>query len=299
MVKNIDKEQLKIVVTGGDGQLGRTFRKIAEEYPAWNFTFLGSKELDITEPEMVARMMEEQKPDVIINCAAYTAVDKAEEEPQIAETINRYGVGLLAEAAQKDGVKLIHFSTDYLFGDAVVGGERPFTEDDEPTPQTVYGATKREGERIVELVGGDTVVLRTAWLYSEFGANFVKTMLRLGKSGNPVRVVADQCGTPTYAEDLARAALYLLEQGFEGYNLYHYTNAGETTWCGFAEEIFKLSGLDVELTAITTEEYPTAAKRPKYSVLSKDKIAAMGVEVPQWQDSLKRCLTELSKRGEE
>lgn len=292
MVKGVDAKATTVVVTGAKGQLGRSFQKIRGEYPAYQFHFLDSKEVDITSPASVGGMVEQYSPDIIINCAAYTAVDRAESEPREAQKVNRDGVALLAEAAKLSDIKLVHISTDYLFsGDSDV----PYSESDTPNPKTVYGRTKLEGELALEKSGADSIVVRTSWLYSEFGDNFLKTMLQLAERGSPVRVVADQHGTPTYAEDLARAVMQLIEKGIRGYNIYHFSNSGETTWYGFAKEIFRQADVDVELYAVDSSEYPTDAERPRYSVLSTEKIAGVGIEVPRWEDSLSRCLKQIKE----
>ncbi len=281
---------MKFFVTGADGQLGRSLRKIAGEYPRHDFVFTDLPQADITDREAMGRLVAGSGAEVIVNCAAYTAVDRAESEPDTAMMINRDGAANMAAIACERGIPLIHISTDYVFaGD----GSAPLTEDDRPDPQNVYGRTKFEGERAVRNAGCDAVVVRTSWLYSEFGHNFVKTMLRLAASGQPVRVVDDQTGSPTYAPDLARAVIHLAQRGVRGFELYHFCNAGSTTWYGFAQEIFRQAGIAVCVEPVATAEYPTAAHRPACTVLDTAGIRAAGVEVPEWREALGRGLEEL------
>lgn len=283
---------MKILVTGSNGQLGQSFKKISGNYPEHIFYFADRTAIDITDPIGVEKTVTDVEAGIIINCAAYTAVDKAESEPEMARRVNYEGAKNLAEVCAKCRIPLIHVSTDYVFNG---NADKPYTEEDITDPQGVYGMTKLEGERAVKDSGCDSAVVRTAWVYSEFGGNFVKTMLRIGSERNEISVVDDQRGTPTYAPDLAEAIMEIVEKGINGFNLYHYSNLGETTWCGFAKEIFKEAGMPVVVNPITTEDYPTPAKRPAYSVLSKDKLISVGVEIPDWQSSLKKCMAELNK----
>lgn len=283
---------MNILVTGGNGQLGNSIKKISSDYPQHTFFFTDVPEVDITNLELLDRLMEEKSVDAIINCAAYTAVDKAESDVALAESINVAGPKNLAEAAKKRGAKLIHVSTDYVFNGTA---NEPLKEEALTDPIGVYGRTKLAGEQAVKDSGCDALVIRTAWLYSEFGNNFVKTMLRLGREREQLGVVFDQVGTPTYAPDLAVAIMTLLDKGFTGFDLYHFSNEGVISWYDFTKAIFRLENINITLNPIESCEYPTPAKRPAYSVLNKKKIKAAGVSVPYWEDSLRVCLKELAK----
>ncbi|HOI25839.1 MAG TPA: dTDP-4-dehydrorhamnose reductase [Paludibacteraceae bacterium] len=278
---------MNILVTGANGQLGNSIQKISKEYPSNNFFFTDMPEVDITNLELLENLMRENKINAIVNCAAYTAVDKAEDNEAIAAKINVDGPRNLAIAAKNANAKLVHVSTDYVFNGK---NNLPLKETDTTDPIGAYGRTKRAGEVAVEEVGGDAIVIRTAWLYSEFGGNFVKTMLRLGKEKTEMGVVYDQIGTPTYATDLAYAIMDLLTKGFSGFTLYHFSNEGVISWYDFAKTIFDLSGINIKLNALESSEYPSKAERPAYSVLNKKKIKLAGVNVPYWRDSLIQCL---------
>ncbi len=281
---------MKIFVTGGDGQLGMSLRKIAGEYPRHTFIFTDLPQADITDRGAMERLVAGNGAELIVNCAAYTAVDRAESEPDAAMRINRDGAANMAAIARECGIPLIHISTDYVFaGD----GNRPLTEYDLPGPQNVYGRTKFEGERAVHNSGCDAVIVRTSWLYSEFGHNFVKTLLRAEAMGRELRVVDDQTGSPTYAPDLARAVIHLAERGVNGFELYHFCNAGSTTWYGFAQEIFRQECRNVHVEPIATADYPTAARRPAYTVLNTSRIRSAGVEVPEWREAFSRCVKDV------
>ena len=277
---------MTILVTGGNGQLGSALR-LASAESNHRYLFTDVAELDITSAEAVEAFFEREKVDVVVNCAAYTAVDLAEENEAQADAINHRAVALLAEACKRHNATLIHISTDYIFsGDA----DAPYKEDAEPSPLGVYGRTKLAGERAVAESGCRYIILRTAWLYSEFGRNFFKTMQSLTASREELRVVADQIGTPTYAGDLAKAVTYIINSEQLGKcGIYHYTNEGVCSWYDFACEIARLSGHTAcKVTPCTTEEYPTKARRPRYSVLDKSKfIATFGLAIPEWRESLK------------
>lgn len=297
---------MRILVTGGNGQLGLSLRKISGGHPGYRFIFTDLPEADITDDTAMRKLAAETGAEAIINCAAYTAVDKAESEPEKACLINAGGPGILARMCKERKIPLVHISTDYVFGgqnekgdgtEAAVIARKPLTEEDIPSPQSVYGHTKLEGERAVEESGCNAAVIRTSWLYSEFGGNFVKTMLRLGKEKDAVSVVDDQTGCPTYAPGLAEAIIRLIEDGIHGFNLYHYSDAGETTWYGFAKEIFRQAGIATAVKPISTTDYPAPAKRPRYSVLSKEKIISKGIEITDWKASLQACLGALSGTG--
>ena len=278
---------MNILVTGANGQLGSSIRKISGNYKNNNFLFTDMPEVDITNVDLLRDLVKKNNINAIINCAAFTAVDKAESCEDLAAKINVDGPKNLAIVAKEVGAKLVHISTDYVFGGKSC---LPLKETDKPAPIGVYGRTKRLGETEVEISGCDAIVIRTAWLYSEFGANYVKTMLRLGKEKDHLNVVFDQVGTPTYATDLAVAIMTLLEKGFSGFELYHFSNEGVISWFDFTKAIFEIAGIKTPVGAIESFEYPTAAERPAYSVLNKRKIKDAGVEVPYWRDSLKKCL---------
>lgn len=286
-----------ILVTGSRGQLGAELQKIG-------FTLLDDvfytdlPELDITDEQAVWDFVREKEIDTIVNCAAYTAVEKAEEEQEKAAFINTAAVANLAKIAAAEDCLLIHISTDYVFdGGATV----PYTEKDRPCPQSIYGKTKWEGERAIQKSGCLAIILRTAWLYSAGGNNFVKTILRLASEKGEVSVVADQIGTPTYAADLAKVIVKIvadkeLENTVE---IYHYTNEGECSWYEFAREIITQSGIECQVHPLTTAQYPTKAKRPAYSVMDKTKIKRKyGIEIPLWQEALGRCLKALPDADE-
>lgn len=293
-------EPKRIVVTGANGQLGKEFQAIAGSgtYP-YDFIFTDIVELDITDREAVQRYFEGiEAPDWMINTAAYTAVDQAETDVQTARRINAQGVQNLIETAERTGSRFIHISTDYVFDGTA---DQPLTETDPVNPQSVYGQTKLDGERAA-LDYSRTLVVRTSWLYSAHGNNFVKTMRRLGAAKEEISVVDDQYGRPTYAADLAGALMEMIRRIDETpdpqkqpyFGLYHYADRGETTWARFAKEIMETSGLDCHIREISTAEYPTAAKRPHYSVLSTEKIEQVfGLSIPVWKDSLKRCISLL------
>lgn len=278
---------MNILVTGANGQLGSSIRKISGNYKNNKFLFTDMPEVDITNVDLLRDLVKKNNINAIINCAAFTAVDKAESCEDLAAKINVDGPKNLAIVAKEVGAKLVHISTDYVFGGKSC---LPLKETDKPAPIGVYGRTKRLGETEVEMSGCDAIVIRTAWLYSEFGANYVKTMLRLGKEKDHLNVVFDQVGTPTYATDLAVAIMTLLEKGFSGFELYHFSNEGVISWFDFTKAIFEIAGIKTPVGAIESFEYPTAAERPAYSVLNKRKIKDAGVEVPYWRDSLKKCL---------
>ncbi|MDR1342098.1 MAG: dTDP-4-dehydrorhamnose reductase [Prevotellaceae bacterium] len=279
----------KILVTGANGQLGSEVRALAENYAsAFELIFTDVAELDITSPEAVSVFFENAKPGFVINCAAYTAVDKAETEKEPAEQINHVAVENLTKASEATGAYLIHISTDYVFD-----GKKntPYCEDDDTNPQSVYGLTKKRGEESVLSYSGG-MVIRTGWLYSKFGGNFVKTMLRLGAERQQLSVVFDQVGTPTNAADLARCILSIIfkvaahEKEFTG-GVFHFSNEGVCSWYDFALQIMKLGGRSCKVLPIESSAYPTPAPRPSYSVLSKEKIKnTYGVEIAHWIDSL-------------
>lgn len=250
-------------------------------------------EVDITNLQLLEDLVKKESINAIINCAAFTAVDKAESCEELAAKINIDGPKNLALAAKSVGAKLVHISTDYVFDGK---SSLPLKESDATQPIGVYGRTKRQGEVEVEKSGCDAIVIRTAWLYSEYGNNFVKTMIKLGKERESLNVVYDQIGTPTYATDLAFAIMTLLEKGITGFQTYHFSNEGVISWFDFTKAIFEIAGLSTKVNAIESFEYPTAAERPAYSVLNKRKIKEAGVTVPYWKESLKECIAILEQQ---
>lgn len=286
-----------ILVTGSNSQLGSELRKLG--FTALDEVFFTDvTELDITDYRALEHFVKEHEIDTIINCAAYTAVDKAEDEPELAAKINTEAVANLARVSQKEDCFLIHVSTDYVFD----GTETiPYSEKNKTCPVSVYGKTKLAGEEAVIKSGCFYVIVRTAWLYSTFGNNFVKTILRLAGERPEINVVADQVGTPTYAEDLAQAIIDIVsnDDKIEHGGIYHYSNDGVCSWFDFATEIVRLSGKNCKVNPVTTAEYPTKTRRPAYSVLDKAKITKIfDVKVPAWRESLERCVGELTNDGD-
>ncbi len=282
-----------ILVTGANGQLGSELRRMSGVHGDLRFVFTDIAELDITDVAAVERMIESESSDLVINCAAYTAVDKAEGDPVLAGSLNADAPGLLARAISRRGGEMIHISTDYVFdGLSCV----PYTEDMAVAPQSVYGRTKLEGERQVREGCPRHVIVRTAWLYSSFGNNFVKTMLRLGRERESLSVVFDQTGTPTYARDLARAIVHIAATRDKTYGTFHFSNEGVTSWYDFAKAIHRLAGITTcKVSPVRTAQYPTPAQRPCYSVLDKSKIKeTYGLEIAHWEDSLGECMSELA-----
>jgi dTDP-4-dehydrorhamnose reductase len=285
---------VRILVFGRVGQLGSA---LAELLPSHHHvTFLDQPDVDLAEPGSVPDLIDQTEPELVINAAAYTAVDKAESEPQLAERINAGAPRVMAKTCQILGIPLMHYSTDYVFDGTA---STPYTEEARVAPKSVYGRTKLAGEENVAKETDRHIILRTAWLYSHIGHNFLKTMLRVASEGKPLRVVDDQMGSPTFAWDLGMASVALVEALESGrddvYGIFHVTNAGVTSWYGFAQKIFELAKRDqVDLTPISTESYPTPAPRPAYSVLDCDRLDRVaGVKMPDWQDALARCIARL------
>jgi dTDP-4-dehydrorhamnose reductase len=278
-----------ILVTGAKGQLGNALQSIAAQYPDLSFLYTDREELDITDAAAVKDFFGRQKIDAVINCAAYTAVDKAEQDEEAAFLLNFQAPLILAEVSAEHNTAFIHISTDYVFnGDA----NRPYLETDDASPHGIYGASKLRGEAAVLGYHPNAVVIRTSWLYSRTGVNFALRMQQLMQEKESLNVVFDQTGTPTYAVDLAAAILTILQHpdGITG-GVYHYSNEGVASWYDFAVAIKALTGSKCVIKPVTTDQYPTAAKRPAYSVLNKGKIkAAFGLEIPYWKDSLAVCL---------
>ena len=297
---------MRILVTGKNGQLGRSIYKIVNtdtkidnNQNSNEFIFVGREELDLSSESGISHYFDSSdKFDIIINCAAYTAVDKAEEEQDLANQVNHLAVKQLAQIAKNQQAKLIHISTDYVFDGE---SDKPYIETDKTNPINIYGKTKLAGEKALQAVmTTNAIIIRTSWVYSEYGNNFVKAMLRLGKERDELSVVSDQIGSPTYATDLAEVILKIIDsKEFRKANqttqIYHYSNDGEISWYDFTKEIFKLAKIDCKVSPITTEQYPTPAKRPKNTLMNKDKIAkAFSADTSDWKMPLSACVIELS-----
>ena len=284
---------MNILVTGASGQLGSEIREKSIKYSQYKFFFEDSKSLDITDFDKVEVFVVENNINVVINCAAYTAVDKAEIEERDAENINLQGVKNLTSAL-KDRGRLIHISTDYVFNGK---SYEPYKEEDNVDPIGVYGKTKRLGEEHILTSEVESLIIRTSWVYSSFGNNFVKTMMRLGKERNELNVIFDQVGSPTYARDLVLVCLDAIDKDFSKLSkIYHYSNEGVASWYDFAKAIMEISGIDCDVYPIETKDYPTPAKRPNYSLLNKSKIKKeFNITIPYWRDSLKDCIKKIEQ----
>jgi len=292
-------DKTSILVTGANGQLGQSLYKIASSYSEYQFTFVQRNELDLSQSQSIAAYFENHHFDYIINCAAYTAVDKAEEESDLADQINYLAVKQLAEIAREQQTALIQISTDYVFDGTQC---RPYVEEDSVSPQSVYGASKLKGEQAMQAVAPKGCIIRTSWVYSEFGKNFLKTMLILGEQRDGLNVIFDQVGTPTYATDLAKAIMQVVQKDTRSRSLdkaievYHFSNEGVCSWYDFSSAIFTSANIKCALTPIETKDYPTPAKRPHYSVLNKAKIKQdYALEIPYWRDSVQDCLRLLQE----
>lgn len=285
--------QNNIIVFGASGQLGNCLKKIAIDRGADHIHFLPEDEANILREDLLVNVFEKYKPTFAINCAAYTAVDKAEDEVDLARSINNTGAANLAKQCNAYDSTLIQISTDFVFkGDTPY----PLKEDDIAEPISVYGLTKLEGEQAIAAILKKYYTIRTSWLYSEYGNNFTKTMLKLGAERDLLKIIADQVGTPTYAIDLAGCILDIVASGNESYGVYHYSNEGVTSWYDFAKAIFDISETRVKVLPIRTSEYPTKAQRPAFSVMDKTKIkTTFGIEIPYWRDSLAACLEKLNQ----
>lgn len=282
---------MKILITGCNGQLGTELQLLEKNYPNHQWLNTDVEELDITNQLAVNQFVAENKVDGIVNCAAYTAVDKAESDRQLATALNTEAPAYLAAAIEKRGGWLLHISTDYVFDGT---NHTPYVETDTPCPDSVYGSTKLAGEMGVMKFCRKTMIIRTGWLYSTFGNNFVKTMLRLGRERDKLGVVFDQVGTPTYAHDLAQAIMTAIEQGVKP-GIFHFSDEGVCSWYDFAKAIHRMAGINsCQVSPLHTEEYPTPASRPHYSVLDKTKIKqTYGIVIPQWEESLQKCLERM------
>ncbi len=288
-----------VLVTGQNGQLGLSLKSLAAQHSQYQFTFTGRDELDLSCSDSITDYFEHNTFDLIINCAAYTAVDKAEEEQSLANAINHLAVKQLAEVTLQNNSILIHISTDYVFDGT---SHKPYVENTSINPQNIYGETKLKGEQAIQAVACDAIIIRTSWVYSEYGNNFVKTMLRLGNERDQLNVIFDQVGTPTYAKDLATSILTITDSLNNGQTdfqqnktkLYHYSNEGVCSWYDFAKAVFELSNTECTVSPIEAKDYPTPAKRPFYSVLNKAAIKQhYQLNIPYWKDSLQTCLKNL------
>jgi len=290
-----------ILVTGSAGQLGQSFKSISPDYPDYKFVFANRQQLDLGYETSITNFFEHQTFDIIINCAAHTAVDKAESEPELANQVNHLAVQQLANMAKQQNAKLIHISTDYVFNGTQY---RPYLETDRAEPQGVYGQTKLSGEQAIQnTLRNNAVIIRTSWMYSEYGDNFVKTMLKLGQERDSLNVIFDQIGTPTYTKDLAKAAMSIVQGRVFKHadlttNIVHFSNEGVCSWYDFAKTIFELTNIQCQVCPIETKDYPTPARRPYYSVLNKAKIKhTYHLVIPYWKDSLKQCLISLQAKA--
>ncbi len=285
-----------VLVTGASGQLGQSFALISPAYKSIDFNFVTRKDLDLNSSENINAYLNSADCNIIINCAAYTGVDKAESEVDVANQINHLAVKQLAEICKVRNIHLIHFSTDYVFNG---NNNKPYIENDKVDPINIYGKTKLKGEEALIEINPKGLIIRTSWVYSEFGNNFVKSILRLGAERDKLNIVSDQIGSPTYAVDLARVVLFIIQhQYFEDMyveaNTYHYSDEGVASWYDFTKEILDIKNIECSVNPIETKDYPTAALRPYYSLFNKSKIKeTFGVEIPYWKDTLKVCLSKI------
>ena len=298
---------MRILVTGENGQLGRSIRKqvitdtkIDNNHSSNNFIFVGREELDLSSESSISSYFKKNKFDIIINCAAYTAVDKAEREAELANQINHLAVKQLANIANKQKARLIHISTDYVFDGE---SDKPYIETDIPNPINVYSITKLAGEKALQTIMlTNAIIVRTSWVYSEYGNNFVKTMLKLGKERDELSVVSDQIGSPTYATDLADVILKIIKnkkfrESDQTTQIYQYSNVGKISWYEFAKEIFKIEKIECEVNPVTSQQYPAPAKRPRNTLMNKDKIVKVfNIKISNWKSSLKTCVIILKKQ---
>ncbi len=293
-------KQTTILITGSGGQLGSEFQELTSVYNDMAFDFIDVENIDLVDRDAVEKYFKENSYDYVVNCAAYTAVDKAETDEETAFEVNAYAPGLLGEITARYGTRVIHISTDYVFDGSA---NRPYAENDNVNPVSAYGRSKLKGEENILKNNPDSIVIRTAWLYSGFGNNFVKTMLRLGDERDELRVVFDQVGSPTYAADLADAILTIIKRTENGEKkfipgIYHYSNEGAVSWFDFAYHILDMAGITCKITPVLSDEYPAPAPRPAYSVLNKSKIKeTYGIEIPYWYDSLKKMIRGERRKG--
>jgi dTDP-4-dehydrorhamnose reductase len=294
----------RILVIGKSGQLGRSILALVQHYPLNEFTFVDREVLDLSNSESIASYFNAKTFDVIINCAAYTAVDKAESEQKLANQINHLAVKQLAQIVKQQNATLIHVSTDYVFNGQ---NFKPYIESDQTDPQSTYGLTKLKGEQAIQQIDPKGLIIRTSWVYSEYGNNFVKTMLNLGRDRDSLNIIFDQIGTPTYAGDLAKLILSIVESdkltlsdssASTSNKIFHYSNEGVCSWYDFAKVIFEFFSIECQVTPIETKDYPTPANRPHYSLLNKAKIKeTFDLTIPYWKDSLKMCVKRLEEQA--
>ena len=286
--------QKNILVTGAKGQLGQEFQQLEKNFPSLNFLFVSKNELSIADENAVNTFFKNKQIDICINCAAYTAVDKAETDKETAIAVNAIAVGYLAKACKNHNAKFIHISTDYVFDGK---GIKPFTENDQTNPVNFYGQTKLSGELNALKENEETIIIRTAWVYSSFGNNFVKTMIRLMNERESIGVVNDQYGCPTFAADLAQAIMQIIVGNNFLAGIYHYSNKGKISWYDFAKEISQQINSHCVVNEITTSQFPTPAARPSYSVLDTSKIAeTFNITITEWKESLQKCLALLKSQ---
>ena len=282
-----------IIVFGASGQLGQCLKVVAERRAIANVVFPAEEQSNVLDLSALEKAFEQYKPTYVINCAAYTAVDKAEDDIDLARKVNRDGAENLAKLSEKYGSALVHVSTDFIFaGDK----NQPLLEDDVAEPVSIYGVTKLEGERAITALIKRYYILRTSWLYSEYANNFVKTMIRLGSEKDELKIIADQIGTPTYAIDLANCIFDIINSDSKQYGIYHFSNEGVTSWYDFAKAIFDIAKIGVKVYPVRTSEYVTRARRPAFSVMDKTKIrTTFNVEIPYWRESLEKCIAVLKQ----
>ncbi|MES2064288.1 MAG: dTDP-4-dehydrorhamnose reductase [Bacteroidota bacterium] len=285
----------KTIVFGASGQLGQCFKKLAADENIDFFIFPAEGEADILDTAALEKLFATHQPVYAVNCAAYTAVDKAEDDPETALKVNKTGVENLARLCSKYDTTLIHISTDFVFKGDV---SSPLKESDLAKPISVYGQTKLDGEKVIPVLLDNYFIIRTGWLYSEFASNFVKTMLKLGAERDELKVIADQVGTPTYGIDLAGLIIHIIKSESAAYGIYHYSNEGVASWYDFSKAIFELAGTGVKVMPIPTSEYKTRAVRPAYSVMDKTKVKqTFGLQIPYWRDSLAICIGKLKQQN--
>jgi dTDP-4-dehydrorhamnose reductase len=285
----------KILVIGAAGQLGHCLKKVAENRKIIDIIFPAEKEANILDLQLLNNLFSFEKPSFVINCAAYTAVDQAEDEQELAKAINEQGAANLAHACKDANATLIHISTDFVFEGNLV---RLLAEDDVAAPINIYGRTKLDGEIAISNLLQKYYTIRTSWLYSEYGNNFVKTMIRLSNDRKELNIIADQVGTPTYGIDLAGAIFDIIQSSVKHYGIYHYSNEGVTSWYDFAKAIFEISEIKILLNPIPGAAYPTKAKRPLFSVMDKSKIkTTFNLSIPYWRNSLEECIKQINKNN--
>lgn len=282
---------IKVLVTGKNGQLGSELQELAPDYSNYNIVFVDREEMDLSNPDQIFEVLDAENPEIIVSAGAYTAVDKAETDQELCDAVNHIAVKTIGAWAADNNANVIHISTDYVFDGS---SEAPLKETDAPDPINVYGLTKLHGEQALRTSGANYVIIRTAWVYSTYGANFVKTMIRLMNEREEIGVVADQVGTPTYARDLAKAIMQIIEAPEFVQGVFHYSNEGKISWHDFATAIKEIKGFSTKVNAIGSDAFPTPAKRPNFSLLDKTKIKEVyNVSVPDWKTSLEEMLAKL------